>query len=198
MFFTPPLEKKKSHPLPLQQMLEGKKRSFTWSRTASPAFPIRHGLPKHAVVTDVLDLPADGRFVGRDHRFPLRVYFEDTDVAGIVYYANYLRFMERARSAMLRAVGIDQRSVLEAGGGVYAVADVAIRYRKPAKLDDALLVVSRVAQVRAASCVIHQQVMRGREILTDAQVTAAFVSAAGKPMRQPGEWVLKFRDLVDA
>ena len=126
--------------------------------------------------------------MGKAHRFALRVYFEDTDVAGIVYYANYLRFMERARSDMLRAVGIDQRSALESGEGVYAVAEANIRYRAPARLDDELVVVSRVREVRAASCVIHQQVMRGDEILTDATVTAAFLSPEGRPKRQPLDW----------
>ena len=145
---------------------------------------------------DPADQPASGRFVGREHRFPLRVYFEDTDVAGIVYYANYLRFMERARSDMLRIVGIDQRGALDAGAGVYAVAAVAIRYRRPAKLDDALLVVSHVREVRAASCVIHQRVMRGDEILTEAEVTAAFLSPDGRPRRQPREWVARFEELV--
>ena len=91
-----------------------------------------------------LDQPYAGRFVDGAHRFALRVYFEDTDLTGIVYHANYLRFMERARSDMLRAAGIDQRAAHEAGEGAYAVAALAIRYRRPAKLDDALVVVSRV------------------------------------------------------
>jgi acyl-CoA thioester hydrolase len=136
-----------------------------------------------------------GGFVGNTHHFALRVYFEDTDVAGIVYYANYLRFMERARSDMLRAVGIDQRAALESGEGVYAVADVRIRYRAPAKLDDELLVRSRVREVRAASSLIHQQVMRGEDILTDATVTAAFLSPEGRPRRQPRDWVETFKRL---
>lgn len=134
------------------------------------------------------DRPYRGGFLGKTHRFALRVYFEDTDVAGIVYYANYLRFMERARSDMLRAVGIDQRAALESGEGVYAVAEVAIKYRMPAKLDDDLVVVSRVREVRAASCVIHQRVMRGDEVLTDAEVTAAFLTPDGRPQRQPRAW----------
>ncbi len=133
--------------------------------------------------------------MGETHYFALRVYFEDTDVAGIVYYANYLRFMERARSDMLRAAGIDQRAALEAGEGVYAVAEVAIRYRAPAKLDDALIVSSRVREVRAASCVIHQRVMRGEEILTDATVTAAFLTIDGRPQRQPRAWIEIFERL---
>jgi acyl-CoA thioester hydrolase len=141
------------------------------------------------------DTPYRGGFVGKTHRFALRVYFEDTDVAGIVYYANYLRFMERARSDMLRAVGIDQRAVMEAGEGVYAVADVAIRYRGSAKLEDELVVVSEVRQVRAAACVIQQSVMRGDEILTDATVTAAFISNEGRPKRQPRAWMEIFERL---
>ncbi len=133
--------------------------------------------------------------MGKTHLFALRVYFEDTDVAGIVYYANYLRFMERARSDMLRAVGIDQRAAMEAGEGVYAVAEVAIRYRAPAKLEDQLVVASRVREVRAASCLIHQQVRRGEDILTDATVTAAFLNPDGRPKRQPRGWVEKFKQL---
>jgi acyl-CoA thioester hydrolase len=143
-----------------------------------------------------LDIPYRGGFVGKAHRFALRVYFEDTDVAGIVYYANYLRFMERARSDMLRAVGIDQRAAMEQGEGVYAVADVAIRYRGSAKLDDDLVVVSEVRQVRAAACVIQQRVMRGEEILTNATVTAAFITNEGRPKRQPRAWVQIFSALV--
>ena len=69
------------------------------------------------MATDLLDTPYRGGFIGREHRFALSVYFEDTDTAGVVYYANYLKFMERARSDMLRAVGVDQRQVLEAGAG---------------------------------------------------------------------------------
>jgi acyl-CoA thioester hydrolase len=142
-----------------------------------------------------IDTPYRGGFVGKTHRFALRVYFEDTDVAGIVYYANYLRFMERARSDMLRAAGIDQRAALESGEGVYVVADVAIKYRGSARLDDALVVVSEVREVRAASCLIHQRVMRGDEILTDASVTAAFLSPEGRPKRQPRDWVDRFERL---
>jgi acyl-CoA thioester hydrolase len=142
-----------------------------------------------------VDKPYSGAFVGRTHRFALRVYFEDTDLAGIVYYANYLRFMERARSDMLRAAGIDQRAALEQGEGVYVVADLSIKYRRSAKLDDELVVVSTVEEVRGVSCVIHQRVMRGDEILTDAMVTAAFLTPDGRPRRQPREWVEIFKRL---
>jgi len=140
-----------------------------------------------------LDTPYRGGFIGPEHHFALTVYFEDTDTAGVVYYANYLRFMERARSDMLRAVDIDQNAVLRAGGDAYYVADVHIRYLKPARLGDDLLVVSTVDLVRAASVVIHQRVMRGSEILTDARVTAAYLTADGRPQRQPKDWVERFQ-----
>ena len=138
--------------------------------------------------------PYEGAFVGGTHHFALRVYFEDTDVAGIVYYANYLKYMERARSDMLRCAGIDQRAALEAGEGVYVVADAQIRYRAPAKLDDALVVLSEVRAVRAASCLIHQRVMRGHDMLADATITAAFL-VDGRPKRQPRAWVEAFERL---
>jgi acyl-CoA thioester hydrolase len=143
------------------------------------------------------DHPYRGGFVGKEHRFALTVYFEDTDTAGIVYYANYLKFMERARSDMLRAAGIDQRAAKEEGTGVYAVADVHIRYLRPAKLGDDLLVVSTVQQVRAASVAIHQRVMRGPEILADARVTAAFLDHRDRPKRQPPEWIEKFKAISE-
>jgi acyl-CoA thioester hydrolase len=144
-----------------------------------------------------IDKPYEGAFVGRTHRFALRVYFEDTDTAGIVYYANYLRFMERARSDMLRALGVDQRAALESGEGVYAVADVAIKYRQPARLNDDLLIVTDLLEVRAATVLIHQRVMRGDEILTDATVTAAFLSPEGRPRRQPRAWVERYERLKE-
>jgi acyl-CoA thioester hydrolase len=133
---------------------------------------------------------------GRAHLFPLRVYFEDTDVAGIVYYANYLRFIERARSDMLRLIGVDQRGALEAGEGVYAVAEVSVKYKAPAKLGDDLVVFTEIDEVRAASVLIHQRVMRGDQILADARVTAAFLSPEGRPRRQPSEWVEAFDRLL--
>ncbi|MCP1470027.1 acyl-CoA thioester hydrolase [Sphingobium sp. OAS761] len=137
---------------------------------------------------DLMPAPATGRFVAAVHHFPLRIYFEDTDLSGLVYHANYLRYMERARSDMLRIAGIDQRASHEGDEGVYAVTDVAIRYRRPARLDDDLMVVSRVTGVRAASCAIHQSVRRDGEELTDATVTVAWLTPQGRPQRQPKAW----------
>ena len=142
-----------------------------------------------------LDRPYQGAFVGRTHHFALRVYFEDTDVAQVVYHANYLKFMERARSDMLRAAGIDQRAAIESGEGVYVVSEVEIKFRAPAKLDDDLVVLSEVVTVRAASCFIQQRVMRGADVLAEAKVTAAFI-AEGRPKRQPRAWVEIFRGLT--
>src|SRR4051812_31019128 len=136
--------------------------------------------------------PAEGVMRGRTHLFPLRVYFEDTDVAGIVYYANYLRFIERARSDMLRLIGVDQRAALEGGEGVYAVAELSVKYRSPARLGDDLQVATDIEAVGAASVLIHQRVMRGDELLADARVTAAFLARDGRPRRQPPAWVQAF------
>lgn len=143
-----------------------------------------------------LDRPYRGGFVGHEHHFALTVYFEDTDAYGIVYYANYLKFMERARSDFLRAVGVDQAEELGRSGSAYVVVEVGIRYRKPARLGDDLLVVSWVDQVRASSVLIHQRVMRGKEQLTDARVTAAFLDGEGRPRRQPKDWVEKFNEIT--
>jgi acyl-CoA thioester hydrolase len=143
-----------------------------------------------------LDTPYRGGFIGRDHHFALSVYFEDTDAYGIVYYANYLKVMERARSDMIRAVGVDQAAELRASGSAYAVVEVNIRYRRPGRLGDDLQVISTVEQVRASSVDIHQRVMRGPELLTDAHVTAAFLDGQGRPRRQPRDWVDKFNTIT--
>ena len=142
-----------------------------------------------------LEQPYRGGFAGGEHLFALRIYFEDTDLSGIVYHANYLRFMERARSDMLMALGINQRAAVEAGEGAYAIADLQIRYRRPAKLDDALLVRSRVVEIRAAATVIEQRIERDGELLAEARVTAALIAPDGRPKRQPRQWIEAFERL---
>lgn len=142
------------------------------------------------------DAPQTGRFVGREHRFPVRVYFEDTDFSGVVYHASYLRFMERARSDMLSVAGINQRAAFAGGEGVYAVAELNIKYHRPARFDDALLIVSTVEQLRAASCLIQQRVMLGDELKAEAQVLAAFLTPDGRPRRQPRPWMEAFERLL--
>jgi acyl-CoA thioester hydrolase len=142
------------------------------------------------------DQPTAGRFAGREHLYPVRVYFEDTDFSGVVYHASYLRFMERARSDMLRCAGIAQRAAFDSGEGVYAVAEMTIKYRKPARFDDALLIVSTVEQLRAAACIIHQRVMLDGQSLAEAVVTAAFITPEGRPRRQPAAWMDAFAALL--
>lgn len=139
---------------------------------------------------------ADGRFVGTTHHFALRVYFEDTDFSGVVYHASYLRFIERARSDMLRCAGIDQRAAFDAGEGVYAVADLRIKYHRPARFDDQLRIESDMIALRGASCVIQQRVIRDDELLAEAEVIAAFVSPQGRPRRQPAAWRAAFARLM--
>lgn len=132
--------------------------------------------------------PHDGRFDGPLHHFAVRVYYEDTDLSGIVYHANYLRWFERARSDMLRVLQIDQRAAIEAGQGAYAVADLQIRYVRPAKLDDNVLIESSCTQLRAASVRMHQRAFRGSELLSEVHLRVGFVSPYGKPCRQPQSW----------
>jgi acyl-CoA thioester hydrolase len=148
------------------------------------------------MAAQIFDTPYRGGFVGEEHHFALSVYFEDTDAYGIVYYANYLKFMERARSDMIRAIGIDQAAELRTSGSAYAVVEVDIRYRRPARLGDDLLIVSLLGQVRASSVDIQQRVMRGPELLSDARVTAAFLDGEGRPRRQPREWVEQFKAIT--
>jgi len=104
--------------------------------------------------------------------------------------------MERARSDMIRAVGVDQAAELAASGSAYAVVEVDIRYKRPGRLGDDLQVVSTVDQVRASSVDIQQRVMRGTEVLTKATVTAAFLDGEGRPRRQPKAWVEKFKGII--
>lgn len=148
-------------------------------------------------MTPNFDQPYRGGFVGPEHRFALTVYFEDTDTAGIVYYANYLKFIERARSDMLRAAEIDQKAELDSSGSAYAVAEVDIKYRRPAYFGDDLVVVSTIEAVRAASVTIHQRVMRGPDIIADAVVTAAFLTPDQHPQRQPRSWVERFKSIAN-
>lgn len=142
------------------------------------------------------DLPTQGRLVGREHQLGLRVYFEDTDLSGVAYHANYLRWMERGRSEMLRQVGIEQQATHAAGEGAYAVSALAIRYLAPARLDDALVVATRLIEVRPASARVHQRVMRSGSVVAEADVTVVFVAPSGRPRRQPRAWMEAFGQLV--
>ena len=140
--------------------------------------------------------PPGGCLDGTTHLFPVRVYYEDTDLSGIVYHANYLKWFERARSDLLRLLGIDQRAAVEAGEGAYAVADLTIRYTAPAKLDDDVVIASRPIELRAASCRLHQKALRGEDLLAEAQLRVGFVGPDGRPRRQPDAWRTAFATLM--
>ena len=140
--------------------------------------------------------PPSGVFDGSRHLYPVRVFFEDTDLGGVVYHANYLKYMERARSDMLRLVGIDQRETFEAGEGVYVIAEATIKYRAPAKFDDVLTIVSTVEDVRPVSATINQTVLRGETLIAEGRIAAVFVGPDGRPRRQPTSWVAMFNAIM--
>jgi acyl-CoA thioester hydrolase len=125
-------------------------------------------------------VPLDGEIRGGCHRQQVRVYYEDTDFTGVVYHANYLRFMERGRSNYLRLLGADQRALFEeaareAPGFAFVVRSMRIDFRKPARMDDVLDIVTAPKEVKGASVVLHQRVLRGGESLVEADVQVAFV-----------------------
>lgn len=144
-------------------------------------------------VSNEIEKANRGSIVGRAHCFAVRVYIEDTDLGGVVFYANYLRFLERARSDLLRTLGIDQRAAFETGQGIYAVVELRIKYCRPARLDDELTVKTEIREIHGAFSVLQQRIFRGTETIADASVTIAFLGANGRPKRQPAEWVGKFR-----
>lgn len=119
------------------------------------------------------------------HVLTLRVYYEDTDLAGIVYYANYLKFIERGRSEWLRDRGIDQAAMKAETGTVFAVRRVEADYLRPARFDDLLTVATDLASASPARLVVDQQVQRGDELLFSARVIIACLDARGRPVRLP-------------
>ncbi|MEQ8227082.1 MAG: tol-pal system-associated acyl-CoA thioesterase [Rhodospirillales bacterium] len=121
------------------------------------------------------------------HRMPLRVYYEDTDAGGIVYYANYLKFAERARTELLRELGFENSTILEQKGIALAVRRVSAEYLKPARLDDALSVETRVTSVKGATVDMAQVVRRDGEDLVQMNLTLACMNMDGRPVRLPAE-----------
>lgn len=119
------------------------------------------------------------------HTFQIRVYYEDTDAGGIVYYANYLKFAERARTEMLRAEGFHHTAMMQGDGIVLAVRRCAAEYLRPAKLDDMLDVETRVVGIGAATIDLDQAIRRGPEELCHVTVTIACVGRDGRPVRLP-------------
>lgn len=121
------------------------------------------------------------------HHHPVRIYWEDTDAGGIVFYGNYLRFMERARTEWLRLLGFDQEGMRRSGEGMFVVADTRLRYLRPARLDDLLTVTVTLAEVGRASIGFAQQVWRGDTLLVEGNIRIGWVQAqpAAAPDNEP-------------
>lgn len=117
----------------------------------------------------------------------VRVYWEDTDAGGVVYHASYLRFMERGRTELLRERGIDQGALQRDKGLIFVVSDMNIRFRAPGKIDDELTVETAVHETGGASLRLKQKVMRGADVLVEADVTCAVISREGRPTRIPAD-----------
>ena len=134
---------------------------------------------------DAWSAAGSGVLAGAEHHLPVRVYWEDTDGSGIVYHASYLRFAERARTELLRLAGGHQRQLLQDEGVAFPVRRLEIDYLKPAFLDDALDVATRVAAAGGASIDLAQSVRRDEEILARLQVRVACIDRTGRPTRIP-------------
>ncbi|MBT3371459.1 MAG: tol-pal system-associated acyl-CoA thioesterase [Rhodospirillaceae bacterium] len=123
--------------------------------------------------------------ISQPHRFMVRIYWEDTDAAGIVYYANYLRFLERARSDLVRQAGIDQVALLDSDGVVFPVRRCEIDYLQPARLDDEVEVRTSIQKLGGASMAMVQDIHRGDQTLVRAKVRLACTGPGGRPRRLP-------------
>ena len=133
----------------------------------------------------------DGEIANGRHLQQVRVYYEDTDFSGVVYHASYLRFMERGRTNYLRLIGADHRALFEqaaaeAPGFAFVVTHMSIDFKKPAFMDDVLTIVTTPQEVKGASVMLNQKVMRGEDLLVAAHVQVAFVSAGrARPIPKP-------------
>lgn len=134
---------------------------------------------------------------GTRHLYGVRVYYEDTDLSGITYHANYLRWFERARSDLLRLMAIDQRAAIEAELGAYAVSEINLKYLRPARLDDDVLIETTCTEVGAASCRMKQKAWCGDELLSEASLRVGFIALDGRPRRQPQEWRDAFKSMME-
>ena len=130
--------------------------------------------------------PSAGWFEGREHVLPVRVYYEDTDFTGVVYHANYLRYFERGRSDFLRMAGVSHTDLLAHDQPTaFVVTRMEIDFRKPARIDDALLVRTTYDEARGPRLAISQRIMRGEEVIAQAAVSAACIDMDGRPRKPP-------------
>ncbi|AQR60976.1 acyl-CoA thioesterase [Brevundimonas sp. LM2] len=130
------------------------------------------------------DQPTIGRFDGRAHLLPVRVYYEDTDFTGLVYHANYVRYFERGRSDFLRAIGIDHTDLLEGEAPMaFVIAALNLTFLRPARIDDALVVRTLYDTVKGPRLLISQTIERDGQVLCRAEVTAVCIHLDGRPRR---------------
>ncbi len=132
-----------------------------------------------------MTLPRQGRHEGGVHLYPVHVYYEDTDAGGVVYYANYLKFAERGRTEAIRAQGLPHGRLLEESGVVLAVHKLAAEYLSPARLDDDLVVRTRVTSISGASVHLEQEIWRGPDRLFAMTCTIVCIGRNGRPARLP-------------
>ena len=133
-----------------------------------------------------MEQPNIGWFEGREHHYPLRVFYEDTDFSGIVYYANYLRFFERARSSFFRLVGFEHAKLWDAEDPLaFAIRKINLDYKKPARVDDHLTIVTTYDKIKGARLWVSQACYRGEELLVTGVSEAASISPEGRPKRMP-------------
>jgi acyl-CoA thioester hydrolase len=131
------------------------------------------------------------------HRIDFRIYFEDTDVTGIVYHANYVKYFERGRTEALRTAFSDLSALMEAEDPcTFAVSKLEIAYRRPAKLDDIITVETQITHARGAKMVFDQKIFRGEELLASGEVTVAVITLDGRPRRMPEALAKRMQELV--
>jgi len=141
---------------------------------------------------DPKDLPSMGYFDGRQHFYPIRVFYEDTDFSGVVYYANYLRFLERARSSFFRLAGVGHAELLERDVPLaFVIRKINLDYKRSAKIDDVLSVMTTYDSFKGARLMVTQKIYRGEELLLTADSEAACIDLDGRPKRAPKEMMAK-------
>ena len=140
---------------------------------------------------------AFGRFVAKTHILPIRVYYEDTDLSGLVYHANYLRYMERGRSEFFRAAGITRLAQLDLPvPTAWTLRRVRVDYHRPARIDDLIEVHTRCRAISGARMTADQSIHKNGELLVEAEVEACIITLSGKPRRIPDEIRAKLSALL--
>ena len=143
---------------------------------------------------DTGDTPTAGRFEGNEHRLPVRIYYEDTDFTGMVYHANYLRYFERARSDYMRLIGADHTSLLNRPDpAAFTLNRIEVDFKRPARVDDALVVHTVWESFRGAAALIRQRIERNGEVIAEAVVHAVIITPAGRPRRPPADFVERLK-----